>query len=191
MREALEERDFNPNCSVCSVPLTPEGREQLLLPADTCSCVFVVSPSPSSPSSSSSPRQLWRRDDSATDVLSNKPDKWTVHLWHKVNSRTPRVHKTIQPLLFFSAGGVCVRDRSRPFASWGYSQVCLTFPGIILKHWQKDQGERQIVRLWNPDDSRICKFMQINLPAVCVFGKMILEKKKNETRRWTSTSAVF
>lgn len=102
MREASEERDFNPNCSALSVLLPPEGREQLLLPADTCSCVFVVSPSSSS---SSAPRQLQRRDDSATDVLSNKPDKWTVRLWHKVNSQTPRVHKTIQPLLFFSTGG--------------------------------------------------------------------------------------
>lgn len=51
--------------------------------------------------------------------------------------------------------------------------MCLAFPGIILKHLQKDQGERQIGRLRNPDDSRICKFMQmvVNLPAVCLFEK--------------------
>lgn len=118
-------------------------------------------------------------------------------LWLRVNSNPPEVHKTISPhqsalrdkwqqkrLLFphmelnhldavlcFVLCSLC-KDRLLPsrFASGSYLKACLAVSRIILQHFRKDRGARQIRPLQIPEDSRICKLMQIvvNLGAASV-----------------------
>lgn len=56
-------------------------------------------------------------------------------------------------------------------------KVRLAVSGIILQHFRKDRGERQIRPLQIPDDSHICKLMQI----VVNLGAASLGKTRRDT----------